>query len=103
MRSLLASAMTGLLLLASAAGAQVGSGYDLSWSTVDGGGGSFSAATGFTVGGTVGQPDAGRAIGGPYAVAGGFWAATIPAVRCGDLNGDGLVNIGESRASSTSA
>jgi hypothetical protein len=47
-------------------------GYDLSWWTVDGGGG---AAVGgpYTLTGTAGQPDAGVLSGGPYTLGGGFW------------------------------
>ncbi|HNS50553.1 MAG TPA: hypothetical protein PKO09_05155 [Anaerolineae bacterium] len=53
--------------------AQSGGGYDLSWSTVDGGGGTFSIGGGYSLGGTAGQPDAGMATGGVYALGGGFW------------------------------
>jgi len=61
------------LLLASAVLAQSGGGYDLSWSTVDGGGGMFSSGGVYTLGGTAGQPDAGLMIGGTYILGGGFW------------------------------
>jgi hypothetical protein len=53
--------------------AQSGGGYDLSWSTVDGGGWSFSRGGGYTLSGTVGQPDAGLLRGGGYTLAGGYW------------------------------
>jgi hypothetical protein len=47
--------------------------YDLSWWTVDGGGGT-SSGNGYTLNGTLGQPDAGTlASGGGYTLAGGFW------------------------------
>jgi hypothetical protein len=47
--------------------------YDLSWWTVDGGGGT-SSGSGYTLNGTLGQPDAGTlASGGGYTLAGGFW------------------------------
>jgi len=62
-----------LLLAASVVLAQSGGGYDLSWSTVDGGGGAFSAGDGYSLGGTAGQPDAGLLTGGGYTLAGGFW------------------------------
>ena len=52
-------ALIALLLLASVARAQSGGGYDLSWSTIDGGGATFSTGGGYSLGGTVGQPDAG--------------------------------------------
>lgn len=64
-----------LLVLASVllAGAALANGaYDIPWFTVDGGGGE-SAGGGFTLGGTVGQPDAGAMLGGEYALLGGFW------------------------------
>jgi len=53
--------------------AQSGGGYDLTWSTVDGGGWTFSSGGAYTVGGTAGQPDAGLLTGGSYALGGGFW------------------------------
>jgi hypothetical protein len=66
-----------LLLLASVVGAQAvyaqtGGGYDLTWSTIDGGGMMFSTGGGYSLGGTMGQPDAGT-LGGGYTLAGGFW------------------------------
>jgi len=67
-------ALTALLLLASVALAQSGGGYDLTWNTVDGGGYTFSEGGGYSLGGTVGQPDAGVLSGGGYTLAGGFWA-----------------------------
>src|SRR4051794_34492608 len=65
-------------LLGAAAYAQVGGGFDLSWSTLDGGGGTASTGGTFSLGGTVGQPDAGAMQGGQWSVQGGFWAATLP-------------------------
>jgi hypothetical protein len=53
--------------------AQVGGGFDLSWSTVDGGGGTSSTGGTYELGGTIGQPDAGRLTGGMYTLDGGFW------------------------------
>ena len=52
--------------------AQSGGGYDLSWSTTGGGGGS-SAGGAFSLSGTGGQPDAGVMSGGAFTLAGGFW------------------------------
>jgi len=60
-----------VLLLAGAVTAQ--GGYDLSWWTVDGGGGAFSSGPGYSLDGTLGQPDAGLLSGPGYALAGGFW------------------------------
>ena len=68
-----------LLLAAVPALAQSGAGYDLTWSTVDGGGGTFSVGGGYSLGGTAGQPDAGQLAGGDYSLAGGFWSGGGPA------------------------
>jgi hypothetical protein len=68
-----AGALLALLLLASVALAQEGGPYDLSWSTVDGGGQTFSSGGAYELGGTIGQPDAGCMEGGSYSLCGGFW------------------------------
>lgn len=53
--------------------AQAQGGYDLSWFTMDGGGGQSSNGS-YTLAGTAGQPDVGAALtGGGYTLAGGFW------------------------------
>jgi hypothetical protein len=71
---------TGMLAVATAAGAQTGGGYDLTWSTVDGGGGSSTGGA-YTVEGTLGQADAGSQGGGDYTLAGGFWGAVQAVLR----------------------
>jgi len=63
-----------LLLLAGIALAQTGGGYDLTWSTIDGGGAMFSTGGSYALGGTVGQSDAGALSGGGYTLTGGFWS-----------------------------
>ena len=57
--------------------AQSGGPYDLTWSTVDGGGVMFSAGGAYSLGGTVGQPDAGPLAGGSYTLLGGFWGGAV--------------------------
>ena len=48
--------------------------YAITWSTIDGGGGTSTGGV-FSVSGTIGQPDAGPTLtNGQYAVTGGFWA-----------------------------
>lgn len=72
--------------------------YQIGWSTVDGGGATFSNGGTFSLGGTVGQHDAGpsttgQMAGGQFSLVGGFWA--MPSVSCsclGDMNGDGQRN-----------
>ena len=46
--------------------------YSIDWFTIDGGGGA-SAGAGYSLIGTIGQPDAGILAGGIYSLAGGFW------------------------------
>lgn len=85
---------------------QAGGSYDLSFFTIDGGGGR-SAKGRFDLTGSIGQPDAGVHTGGGYTLEGGF-LGTIPdqtsdhilACLLGytppsldmDLNGDGVVD-----------
>ncbi len=64
-------AITLLLLFMLALRAQ-GSPYDLSWRTIDGGGGTSSGGT-YILSGTIGQADAAWSSGGDYALLGGFW------------------------------
>jgi hypothetical protein len=62
--------------------ASTGVGYDLSWWTVDGG--SVSPAvhrSGYTLGGTAGQPDSAVWAGGGTTLAGGFWAGVEATYR----------------------
>ncbi len=49
------------------------SGYDLSWYTIDGGGAMNSNGGSYSLGGSIGQPDAGSMGGGSYQLNGGFW------------------------------
>ncbi len=56
--------------------AQTGSGYDLIWSTIDGGGGQSSDAV-YEVTGTAGQMDTGNASGSGYELSGGFWQEQV--------------------------
>ena len=59
-------------LLAVAAHAQSGGGYDLTWWTIDGGGVTFAVGGTFNLGGTVGQPDTSDDLaGGAFRISGG--------------------------------
>jgi hypothetical protein len=64
-----------LLVLVGGALAQVDAplAFDLSWFSIDGGGGASSGGS-YTLNGTIGQPDAGTMSGGAYTLAGGFWS-----------------------------
>ncbi|MBI5880370.1 MAG: hypothetical protein HZB53_22185 [Chloroflexi bacterium] len=54
--------------------AQSGSGYDLTWNVIGGGGATFSTGGGYSLGGTIGQPGAGAMSGGTYTLSSGFWS-----------------------------
>lgn len=54
--------------------AQNGGPFGVPWFTVDGGGGTSSGG-GYSLSGTLGQPDAQVVNGGPFSLAGGFWSA----------------------------
>ena len=60
------------LLLVSPAIAQSGGDYEISWSTIDSGGGRSSGGP-YVLTGTIGQPDAAYSAGGYYELLGGFW------------------------------
>jgi hypothetical protein len=69
--------------------------FDISWYTIDGGGG-YSAGADFELEGTVGQTDAGTMSGGAFTLTGGFWAGveTAPLIP-GDCDADGDVDLGD--------
>jgi hypothetical protein len=62
------------------ASAPVALNYEITWFTIDGGGGE-SAGGGYTLAGTIGQPDAGVLIGGNYTLSGGFWSGAAGSYR----------------------
>jgi len=53
--------------------ALLGTGYDLFWWTVDGGGGTFNTGGGYSLSGAIGQPDAALWQDETYTLIGGFW------------------------------
>jgi hypothetical protein len=65
-----------LVSLVSGVRSQADDGYDLSWFTVDGGGGKSGGGE-YALSGTIGQSDAGAFMaGGEYSLTGGFWSGT---------------------------
>ena len=65
-----------LTLMMGLAQAQSGGNFDLSWHTVDGGGGESSGGE-FSLRGSAGQADAGALTGGDFELLGGFWHGPI--------------------------
>lgn len=63
--------------------------YEITRSTVDGGGVMRSTGGGFELSITIGQPDAGVMEGGGFTLSGGFWFE-VPQTDCND---DGLVSL----------
>jgi hypothetical protein len=79
--------VAGLLAAASSARAEPSVvTYDLSWNTIDGGGGTSNGNGpngSYSLSGTIGQPDAGTlsSNGNTYTLAGGFWAGVFEAIQ----------------------
>lgn len=75
MNRIIKNAFIGLLpvcfLISAPALGQTGGDYDLSWSTIDGGGGTITGGP-YVLSGTIAQPDAGWSAGGDYELLGGF-------------------------------
>ena len=63
--------------------------FEITRSTIDGGGLMRSAGGDFELSGTIGQPDAGVLSGGEFELSGGFW---FP-LSLDDCNSDGRVNL----------
>ena len=89
-----AALVIGLSVAIGVADGLAGGPYDLSWNTINGGGGT-SAGGGYALDGTIGQHDAGGPLaGGGYELTGGFWPGATPINDCpADTNNDNLVNV----------
>jgi len=77
----LALLLVATILVTIVGGVAAQGGYDLSWWTADGGGYTFSAGGDYSLGGTIGQPDAGLLTGPGYTLAGGFWSGAAQPYR----------------------
>jgi FlgD Ig-like domain len=84
----LGSVLTAALLscAAGAASAQL----SVSWFTIDGGGSTRSTGGVFALGGTIGQPDAGRLYGSSFTLSGGFWSGGGGTVAGVETPGEGV-------------
>ena len=54
--------------------------YNVTWYTIDGGGGT-GAGDGYRLDGTAGQPEPGEMIGNSYRLVGGFWGGGVGVYR----------------------
>ena len=70
--STIARSTIGIILLTMFVVSAVSGEYDLSWHTIDGGGGMSSGGT-YTLTGTIAQHDAAYSAGEQYELLGGFW------------------------------
>ena len=69
-------ALTLFIANATSTRAQTSGTYELTWSTIDDCGATFSTGGVYELGGTIGQPDASNNMsGGNFGLAGGFWAS----------------------------
>lgn len=82
-------ALSVILMIASPA---MTGGLDLSWYSIDGGGGDSASGT-ITLTGSIGQPDAGIMTGASLELRGGFLAAASAAAIPGDCDADGDVDL----------
>jgi len=82
----------GLIAASAVASGPSGGPYEITWSTIDSGGGLNASGGSFSLSGTIGQPDAGGPLsGGSFGVTGGFWAGiNEPCVA--DFTGDGVAS-----------
>jgi len=85
-----------IVLVLGAGSSAFGQSFDLSWYTVDGGGGT-SVGGSFELSGTIGQPDAGVPMtGGNFELTGGFWPGAATTAPClGDFDGNGQVDLAD--------
>ena len=96
MKAIIHNGSIGLIaiyLLTLPAFGQTGGQYELSWSTIDGGGGT-SAGGSYTLTGTIGQPNADSASGGIYELHGGFWPGVsgIAMYHPADTDSDNVID-----------
>jgi hypothetical protein len=78
-----------MLILLVCVGATMADDFEISRSTIDGGGTMRTTGGTFELSGTIGQPDAGKMSGGDLDMTGGFWFALAPT----DCNEDGGVSL----------
>ncbi|QOJ01517.1 MAG: hypothetical protein HRU70_13900 [Phycisphaeraceae bacterium] len=81
----------GAIAAAALCGTAAAQPFEITWHTIDGGGGRSTGGT-FAVTGTIGQWDAGTVTGGVFEIRGGFWDLPGEPTCPADFNGDGFVD-----------
>ena len=71
-------ARTTLMALIILVGLAAADEFEISRSTIDGGGAMFSSGAGLELAGTIGQPDAAILLGPNFELSGGFWFPLMP-------------------------
>ena len=79
-------------MLAVAASAAMATEFEVAWFTLDSGGTSMSAGSGFEMSATIAQSDAGAMSGAGWELSGGFWVTPEVCNLPADLNGDGITD-----------
>lgn len=75
-----------------AASAATATEFNVAWFTLDSGGTSMSAGSGFELSATIAQSDAGAMSSAGWELAGGFWVTPEVCNLPADLNGDGITD-----------
>jgi hypothetical protein len=70
------SLLLSLFIIVGTALASTTASYELSWWTVDGGGGESTSGN-YSVNSSIGQPDTSTMSGGNYRLSGGFWGRVV--------------------------
>lgn len=67
-----------LVVAGMVSGGLAGELLEISWWSADSGGTQGMSGGGYTLNGSAGQPDAGKLLGGPFTLNGGFWKSPVP-------------------------
>jgi len=90
------NALLALTIAGAASSAAHAQPFEISWYTIDGGGGTSTGGS-YSLSGTIGQHDAAQGLaGGSFTLDSGFWPGVTTAPPCpADINGDGILDNGD--------
>jgi hypothetical protein len=81
MKPITPAALVAASVAAAACSSALAQPFDLSWNTLDGGGGTSTGGT-FSLSGTIGQAEAGTILAGSFDLCGGYWDTNAAGVAC---------------------